>query len=31
MTRVEHYPEDRNYLLEFEPTVLHYDVTGPPE
>jgi len=29
--RAKYYPEDRNYLLEFEPTVLHYDVTGTPE
>lgn len=29
--RAKYYPEDRDYLLEFEPTVLHYDVTGTPE
>ena len=23
----KYYPEDRQYLLEFEPTVLHYEVT----
>lgn len=29
--RAKYYPEDRDYLLEFEPTVLHYEVTGAPE
>jgi len=24
----KYYPEDRQFLLEFEPTVLHYDVVG---
>jgi len=24
----KYYPEDREFLLEFEPTVLHYDVVG---
>ena len=24
----KYYPEDRDYLLEFEPTVVHYEVTG---
>ena len=24
----KYYPEDAGYLLEFEPTVLHYEVTG---
>ena len=23
----KYYPEDRTFLLEFEPTVLHYEVT----
>jgi hypothetical protein len=31
----KYYPEDQRYLLEFEPTVVHYEVTesddGPPE
>ena len=28
----KYYPEDRDFLLEFEPTVTHYDVVGeaPP-
>jgi heme-degrading monooxygenase HmoA len=24
----KYYPEDHGYLLEFEPTVLHWEVTG---
>jgi heme-degrading monooxygenase HmoA len=24
----KYYPEDQEYLLEFEPTVLHYEVVG---
>ncbi len=24
----KYYPEDKNYLLEFEPTVTHYEVSG---
>lgn len=24
----KYYPEDRDFLLEFEPTVLHYKVAG---
>lgn len=24
----KYYPEDRDYLLEFEPKVVHYDVVG---
>lgn len=24
----KYYPEDANFLLEFEPTVVHYEVTG---
>ncbi len=26
--RARYYEEDKNYLLEFEPTVLHYEITG---
>lgn len=25
--RAKYYPEDEQYLLEFEPTVLHYEVS----
>lgn len=25
--RAKYYPEDANYLLEYEPTVVHYEVT----
>jgi heme-degrading monooxygenase HmoA len=24
----KYYPEDKDFLLEFEPTVLHYEVVG---
>jgi heme-degrading monooxygenase HmoA len=24
----KYYPEDKDYLLEFEPTVVHYEVVG---
>ncbi len=24
----KYYPEDQDFLLEFEPTVVHYDVVG---
>jgi heme-degrading monooxygenase HmoA len=24
----KYYPEDKDFLLEFEPTVVHYDVVG---
>ena len=24
----KYYPEDKNYLLEFEPRVVHYEVVG---
>ena len=24
----KYYPEDRDFLLEFEPTVMHYEVVG---
>lgn len=26
--RAKYYPEDKNFLLEFEPTVVHYEVVG---
>jgi heme-degrading monooxygenase HmoA len=26
--RARYYPEDKDYLLEFEPTVVHYEVVG---
>jgi heme-degrading monooxygenase HmoA len=26
--RAKYYPEDKDFLLEFEPTVVHYDVVG---
>ena len=26
--RAKYYPEDREFLLEFEPTVVHYQVVG---
>jgi heme-degrading monooxygenase HmoA len=26
--KAKYYPEDDEYLLEFEPTVLHYEVVG---
>ncbi|UXI67611.1 antibiotic biosynthesis monooxygenase family protein [Tahibacter amnicola] len=26
--RAKYYPEDRDFLLEFEPTVVHYTVVG---
>ena len=26
--RAKYYPEDKEYLLEFEPTVVHYEVVG---
>jgi hypothetical protein len=24
----KYYPEDKEFLLEFEPTVVHYEVVG---
>jgi heme-degrading monooxygenase HmoA len=27
----KYYPEDKDFLLEFEPTVTHYEVTGSAE
>jgi heme-degrading monooxygenase HmoA len=26
--KAKYYPEDRGFLLEFEPTVVHYEVVG---
>ena len=26
--QAKYYPEDQDFLLEFEPTVVHYDVVG---
>lgn len=26
--RAKYYPEDQNFLLEFEPRVVHYEVVG---
>ena len=26
--RAKYYPEDQDYLLEFEPNVVHYEVVG---
>ena len=26
--KAKYYPEDRDFLLEFEPTVVHYEVVG---
>jgi heme-degrading monooxygenase HmoA len=28
--RARYYPEDQSFLLEFEPTVMHYEVYPPP-
>lgn len=28
LERPKYYPEDDQYLLEFEPTVVHYEVVG---
>ncbi|MFN8007346.1 MAG: antibiotic biosynthesis monooxygenase [Terriglobia bacterium] len=28
LIQAKYYPEDREYLLEFEPTVTHYEVVG---
>ncbi len=28
--KAKYYPEDADFLLEFEPTVRHYEVYGPP-
>ena len=27
----KYYPEDKDFLLEFEPYVVHYEVVGQPE
>ncbi|MFY9551777.1 MAG: antibiotic biosynthesis monooxygenase [Thermoanaerobaculia bacterium] len=29
--KARYYPEDRDYLLELEPTVTHYEVAAAPE
>ena len=29
--KAKYYPEDRDFLLEFEPNVTHWDVTGSAE
>jgi heme-degrading monooxygenase HmoA len=31
MNRAKYYPEDQEYLLEFEPTVAHYEVAAALE
>jgi heme-degrading monooxygenase HmoA len=28
LTRAKYYPEDEEFLLEFEPNVVHYEVVG---
>ncbi len=28
LTRAKYYPEDKEFLLEFEPQVVHYEVAG---
>ena len=28
LEKAKYYPEDEGYLLEFEPTVVHYEVVG---
>ena len=28
LTRAKYYPEDKDFLLEFEPNVVHYEVMG---
>ena len=28
VNRAKYYPEDKDFLLEFEPTVVHYEVVG---
>ncbi len=28
LEKAKYYPEDRDFLLEFEPTVVHYEVVG---
>ncbi len=28
ISRAKYYPEDKDFLLEFEPTVVHYEVVG---
>ncbi len=29
--KAKYYPEDKDFLLEFEPTVVHYEVVGHSE
>ena len=31
LNAAKYYPEDKDFLLEFEPTVLHYEVVGQSE
>lgn len=31
MEKAKYYPEDKAFLLEFEPTVTHYEVFGKPQ
>jgi len=28
VSRAKYYPEDKDFLMEFEPTVVHYEVVG---
>jgi hypothetical protein len=28
LATAKYYPEDKNFLLEFEPTVVHYETYG---
>ena len=28
VARAKYYPEDKDFLMEFEPTVVHYEVVG---
>ncbi len=28
MEAAKYYPEDKDFLLEFEPNVVHYEVVG---
>ncbi len=28
LEKAKYYPEDEGYLLEFEPTVVHYEIVG---
>jgi hypothetical protein len=31
ISRAKYYPQDRDFLLEFEPTVEHYELYAAPE